>query len=129
MKPAEKGMVMTIARERVLGRARADVVISRQPVAVLRRTVARAVGLVRRWRERERMRQELASMSPRDFGDITVSPGLVREELRRRIWQGWSREWLAMSRPGFARDREARGKDEPSDHHACAARLCGWGGR
>lgn len=127
MKPTATGVVMTMARERVLGRSRFDDVIRRQPVAVLRRTIARAVGLFRCWRERERERQELASMSPLNFGDVTVSPGLVREELRRWPWQGWSSEWLAMSRHGFDRDRDAQGKDEPSvrlsptNHHARAA--------
>ena len=44
-------------------------------------------GLIRTWQERERLRRELASMSQRDFGDLTVPVGAVRDEARRWPWQ------------------------------------------
>jgi uncharacterized protein YjiS (DUF1127 family) len=43
------------------------------------RPVVRLLGLLARWRERERHRRELATMAPRDFGDIAIPPGLIRE--------------------------------------------------
>jgi uncharacterized protein YjiS (DUF1127 family) len=50
-----------------------------------------------KWRERERERRELAMMSSRDFGDLAVPPGLVREELRRWPGQVWSQGWNALA--------------------------------
>lgn len=44
-------------------------------------------GLIRIWREREQLRRELASMSQRDFGDLAVPAGAVRDEARRWPWQ------------------------------------------
>jgi uncharacterized protein YjiS (DUF1127 family) len=35
------------------------------------------------WRERERMRGELARMRARDFGDLAVSPALIKDETQR----------------------------------------------
>ena len=46
------------------------------------RQVVRLLRLLVRWRERERHRRELTTMSVRDFGDIAVPPGLIREEQR-----------------------------------------------
>jgi len=40
-----------------------------------------------RWRERERLRRELAGMCSRDFGDLAVPPGLIADEKRRWPWQ------------------------------------------
>lgn len=39
------------------------------------------------WYERERQRRELSAMRPRDFGDLPLSPGMVRDEARRWPWQ------------------------------------------
>jgi uncharacterized protein YjiS (DUF1127 family) len=52
----------------------------REPLNLLRR-------IFRAWREHERQRSELSKMCPRDFGDLSVPPGLVRDELRRWPWQ------------------------------------------
>jgi len=46
------------------------------------RQVVRLLRLLVRWRERERHRRELTTMSVHDFGDIAVPPGLIREEQR-----------------------------------------------
>ena len=59
--------------------------------------VAAALRQIARWRERERERRELAMMSIRDFGDLAVPPGLVREELRRWPWQAWGQGWNALA--------------------------------
>ncbi len=48
---------------------------------------AAVAGLIRTWREREQLRRELASMSQRDFGDVAVPVGAVRDEARRWPWQ------------------------------------------
>lgn len=62
-----------------------------------RRPVARLPRLLTRWRERERHRRELATMAARDFGDIAVPTGLIREELARWPWQTMSPGWAALS--------------------------------
>ena len=54
---------------------------------------------VAKWRERERDRRELAMMSHRDFGDLVVPPGLVREETRQWPWRGWNQGWDAIAVP------------------------------
>lgn len=54
------------------------------------------------WRERARDRRELSQMSPRDFGDVTISPGLLREETSRWPWQGASPGWCAIRDDGRA---------------------------
>ena len=46
--------------------------------------------LLRTWHERERQRRELSMMSRRDFGDLPLSPGLVRDDIRRWPWQKYS---------------------------------------
>jgi hypothetical protein len=53
-----------------------------------------------RWRERERLRRELAGMRGRDFGDLAIPTGLIEDERRRWPWQEWSSEWsvIALSR-------------------------------
>jgi uncharacterized protein YjiS (DUF1127 family) len=84
---------MTIARERALGRIGSDTLASTQPVATLRRMVARAMTLFRCWREREQMRREVASMSGRDFGDLPVPPGLIADECRRWPWRRSISQW------------------------------------
>jgi uncharacterized protein YjiS (DUF1127 family) len=45
------------------------------------------------WWERERQRRELSTMRARDFGDLTVPPSLVIEELRRWPWQKQNSQW------------------------------------
>jgi len=62
------------------------------------RPVVRCLRLLARWRERERHRRELATMSVRDFGDIAVPPGLIREEQARWPWQAMNQGWAALSR-------------------------------
>ena len=62
-----------------------------------RRPVARLLHLLSRWRERERLRRELATMAARDFGDVAVPTGLIREELARWPWQTMSPRWAALS--------------------------------
>jgi uncharacterized protein YjiS (DUF1127 family) len=62
------------------------------------RLVVRFLRLLARWRERERHRRELATMSVRDFGDIAVPPGLIREEQARWPWQAINQGWAALSR-------------------------------
>jgi uncharacterized protein YjiS (DUF1127 family) len=61
----------------------------------------RLLRLLARWRERERHRRELATMSAIDFGDIPVPPGLIREEQGRWPWQPMSRGWAALSREKY----------------------------
>ena len=62
------------------------------------RQVVRLLRLLVRWRERERHRRELTTMSVRDFGDIAGPPGLIREEQARWPWQAMSSGWAALSR-------------------------------
>jgi uncharacterized protein YjiS (DUF1127 family) len=50
-----------------------------------------------RWRERERLRRELAGMRSRDFGDLAVPRGLIEDEKRRWPWHGWSPEWSSIA--------------------------------
>lgn len=49
-----------------------------------------------RWFERERERRELATMSPRDFGELGVPFSAIRDEVNRWPWQrcvlGWQAE-------------------------------------
>ena len=61
------------------------------------RSVVR-LRLLALWREREHNRRELATMSVRDFSDIAVPPGLIREEQARWPWQAMNRGWSALSR-------------------------------
>ena len=60
------------------------------------RPVVRVLRLVATWREHERHRRELALMSVRDFGDIAVPPGLIREEEARWPWQAMNQGWAAL---------------------------------
>jgi uncharacterized protein YjiS (DUF1127 family) len=53
--------------------------------------------VLRRWRERERLRRELAGMRDRDFGDLVIPPGLIEDERRRSPWQEWSSEWSTIA--------------------------------
>lgn len=46
-----------------------------------------AASLIRTWWERERLRRELSAMSPRDFGDVAVPPGAIKNEVGRWPWQ------------------------------------------
>ena len=83
--------------------------------------VAAGLRQIAKWRERERERCELAMMSTRDFGDLAVPPGLVREELRRRPWQAWSQGWNALaaaSKRPWRTDAKATNTDVPQsiDH-------------
>lgn len=59
--------------------------------------VAAGLRPIVKWRERERERRELATMASRDFGDLAVPPGLIREELRRWPWQARSQVWNALA--------------------------------
>lgn len=43
--------------------------------------------LIGRWREHERLRRDLSSMRAGDFGDLSVPPGLIAEEVRKWAWQ------------------------------------------
>lgn len=49
--------------------------------------IASTVAVLRLWRDRERERRELATLSARDLHEIGASPSLVRFELRRWPWQ------------------------------------------
>jgi uncharacterized protein YjiS (DUF1127 family) len=62
-----------------------------------------------RWRDRERLRRELAGMRSRDFGDLAVSPGLIEDEKRRWPWQEWSSQWSAVTLPRHAGEGEKEG--------------------
>jgi len=57
-----------------------------------------------RWRERERLRRELAGMRGRDFGDLAIPTGLIEDETRRWPWQEWSSEWSVIALPRKALD-------------------------
>jgi uncharacterized protein YjiS (DUF1127 family) len=59
-----------------------------------------------RWREREGMRRELAQMRGQDFGDLAVSPALIKDETQRWPWQGWSPEWTTVARSQKAGNNE-----------------------
>ena len=63
------------------------------------------------WRERARFRAELSQMSPRDFGDMPVSPSLLREEAGRWPWQGAARGWSAIRDDGGATIRQRPFRD------------------
>jgi uncharacterized protein YjiS (DUF1127 family) len=68
-------------------------------VARLRRGLFDTVlNQLARWRERERMRGELARMRARDFGDLAVSPALIKDEAQRWPWQDCSPEWSTVAR-------------------------------
>ena len=54
------------------------------------------------WWERERLRRELSTMRAPDFGDLTVPPSLVIEELRRWPWQKQNSQWERSQRGGAA---------------------------
>jgi uncharacterized protein YjiS (DUF1127 family) len=58
---------------------------------------AALIGWLRAWWRRERERRELAAMGVRDFGDLTVPPGLVREEARLWPWQKSSPQWAEVA--------------------------------
>ncbi|HXO01628.1 MAG TPA: hypothetical protein VN900_06190 [Stellaceae bacterium] len=75
--------------------------------------LARLVGMLRAWRRRERERRELAAMGRRDFGDLTVPPSLVADEVRRWPWQKPSLQW------GQIETRSRRG-DEGQGPDNCA---------
>jgi hypothetical protein len=75
-------------------------------------TARLAAWLRDRW-QREHERREMAQMGARDFGDIAVSPGLMREETRR--WPG------QKSNPGWSAVDERRAEDTDGaslEHHA-----------
>lgn len=64
------------------------------PPAAVRAALARvcaaamaAARLIHTWWEREQLRRELSAMSPRDFGDVAVPPGAIKDEVRRWPWQ------------------------------------------
>jgi uncharacterized protein YjiS (DUF1127 family) len=59
--------------------------------------VAAVLRQIAKWREQERERRELATMASRDFGDLAIPPGLIREELRRWPWQARSQGWNALA--------------------------------
>jgi uncharacterized protein YjiS (DUF1127 family) len=61
-----------------------------------------------RWRDRERLRRELAGMRHRDFGDLAVSPGLIEDEKRRWPWQELSSEWSTVTSARYANQGEKR---------------------
>ena len=75
------------------------------PKAADRTARTRAAALVaaigealRRWRTRQRLRRELAQMSPRDFGDLAVPPSLIKDELGRAPWREPSPQWRWVAR-------------------------------
>jgi uncharacterized protein YjiS (DUF1127 family) len=43
--------------------------------------------LVRSWRERSRVRRQLAAMSERELQDIGLYPADIAEEIRRPFWR------------------------------------------
>jgi uncharacterized protein YjiS (DUF1127 family) len=83
--------------------SREDVSISAPVQLVGRGTLRDILRLVRRWRERERLRLELSLMRPRDFGDLAVPPGLVVDEVRKWPWQQSGPNW------GEIRSADSRG--------------------
>jgi len=68
-----------------------------RPVSV---SVTRAMLFLARlpqtWRERNRLRRELSTMSPHDFGDLPVPPGMIFDECRRWPWQNESQQWRTI---------------------------------
>lgn len=66
-----------------------------------------------RWRERARLRREIAGMTLRDFGDIPVSPSVLREELRRWPWQDLCTAWGAIARDNTAPEANEGASDKP----------------
>src|SRR5579863_8716863 len=52
--------------------------------------------LPRTWRERNRLRRELSTMSPHDFGDLPIPPGMIFDECRRWPWQNVSPQWRTI---------------------------------
>jgi len=48
------------------------------------------------WRERNRLRRELSTMSPHDFGDLPIPPGMIFDECRRWPWQNVSPLWRTV---------------------------------
>jgi uncharacterized protein YjiS (DUF1127 family) len=88
-------------------------VAPRQPsVARLVRSLADACRRTfEAWRESARFRAELSQMSARDFGDLPVSPVLLREEARRWPWQSASRGWNAIRDDGRRTGRQPLFRD------------------
>lgn len=56
----------------------------------------RLARLGQTWRERNRLRREVSTMSPRDFGDLPVAPGIIFDECRRWPWQNVSPQWRTI---------------------------------
>jgi hypothetical protein len=87
----------------------------RQPRATVGRNAppsrfAGLVGWLRTCWRQERQRRELAAMRGRDFGDLTVPPSLVTDELRRWPWQVSSPQWGAVAAGRRGGEGEAGGK-------------------
>lgn len=74
------------------------------------RWVAALLRVMGDWCERERQRRELSMMSKRDFGDLPVSPGAVRDEVGRWPWQKPNPQWseVAGGRRCQSADRASR---------------------
>jgi uncharacterized protein YjiS (DUF1127 family) len=77
-----------------------------------RRNNSSLLCVFRRWHRREQQRRELAMMSGRDFGDLPVPTGLIRQEQRRWPWQPWTQGWRAI--------REDRNAEDPASTFSSA---------
>ena len=74
---------------------------------------------LRLWRQRNRYRNELATMGKRDFGDLAVPPSLVRDEFRRWPWQKSSPQWEEIGKT--RRDRRHRPSSNEASNRSSAA--------
>ena len=69
---------------------------NRSVSASVTRAMLSLARLPRTWRERNRLRRELSTMSPGDFGDLQIPPGMIFEECRRWPWQNVSPQWRTI---------------------------------
>lgn len=54
-------------------------------------------AMLRTWHRRTRERREFRAMCVRDFGDLPVPPGRLRDESRRWPWQEPSPLWAEIT--------------------------------
>jgi uncharacterized protein YjiS (DUF1127 family) len=64
----------------------------------LRAGPGRLLEILEAWRERDRLRQELAALPERTLKDIGLTRGQVLYETRKPVWKPVERDWLARRR-------------------------------
>ena len=89
----------------------------------VKRVILFLVRLPQTWRERDRLRRELSTMSPHDFGDLPVSPGMIFDECRRWPWQNVSPQWRTIRewrRPVPSKSGDLEGRLSIAERNECS---------